>query len=181
MRSTTRFVALGLAGILLAACGHKDKDAPLAFVPADTPYVVANLDVLDDSTRAALLAQADAQLPSQVAQLNAAADRMAAKDPDGARLMHALAAEFSGKTVEAFAQSAGLDLKGHSALYGLGLAPVMRVELSDPGAFEGFIGRLETAYGKKLDVANVDKQSYRKYAFAASGTELIPARMISAR
>ena len=74
MRSTTRFVALGLAGILLAACGHKDKDAPLAFVPADTPYVVANLDVLDDSTRAALLAQADAQLPSQVAQLNAAAD-----------------------------------------------------------------------------------------------------------
>jgi hypothetical protein len=175
MRSTTRFVALGLAGITLVACGHKDKDAPLAFVPADTPYVVANLDVLDDSTRAALLAQADAQLPSQVAQLNAAADRMAAKDPDGARLMHALAAEFSGKTVEAFAQSAGLDLKGHSALYGLGLAPVMRFELSDPGAFEGFIGRLETAYGKKLDVANIGKQSYRKYAFAASGTELILA------
>jgi hypothetical protein len=175
MRSTTRFVALGLAGFMLAACGHKDKDAPLAFVPADTPYVVANLDVLDDSTRAALLVQADAQLPSQLAQLNAAADRMAAKDPDGARLMHALAAEFSGKTIETFAQGAGLDLKGHSAFYGLGLAPVLRFELSDPKAFEGFIGRLETAYGKKLDVASVEKQSYRKYAFAASGTELILA------
>lgn len=175
MRSTMRYAALGLAGIMLAACGHKNKDAPLAFVPADTPYVVANLEIMDDSARQALLAQADAQLPSNLAQLDAAADRLAAKDPDGARLLRALRAEFNGKTVETFAQSAGLDLKGHSALYGLGLAPVLRFELNDPQAFEGFISRLETAYGKKLDLANVDKQSYRKYAFASSGTEMILA------
>ena len=172
MRSTTRFIALGFAGVMLAACGHKDKDAPLAFVPADTPYVVANLDVLDDDTRKALLAQADAQLPSQLAQLNAAADQMAIKDPDGARLLRALGAEFNGKNVETFAQNAGLDVKGHWALYGMGLAPVLRFDLSDPKAFEGFIGRLETAYGKKLDVANIGGQSYRKYAFATSGTEV---------
>ena len=175
MRSTTRYVVLGLAGVMLAACGHKDKDAPLAFVPADTPYVVANLDVMDDRTRKAMLAQADAQLPSQLAQLDAAADRMAANDPDGARLLRALRAEFNGKTIETFAQGAGVDIKGHSAFYGLGLAPVLRLELADPKAFEGFIGRLETAYGKKLDVANVDKQSYRKYVSATSGTEMILA------
>lgn len=175
MRSTTRYIALGFAGVMLAACGHKDKDAPLAFVPADTPYVVANLDIMDDSTRTALLAQADAQLPSQLAQLDAAADRLAAKDPDGARLLRALRTEFNGKTIETFAQGAGLDLKGYSALYGLGLAPVLRFQLSDPKAFEGFISRLETAYGKKLDLANADKQSYRKYVFAASGTEMILA------
>ncbi|RAN80855.1 hypothetical protein B5P43_03260 [Bacillus sp. SRB_336] len=175
MRSTTRFIALGFAGVMLAACGHKDKDAPLAFVPADTPYVVANLDIMDDGTRAALLAQADAQLPSNLAQLDAAADRLAAKDPEGARLLRALRAEFNGKTVETFAQGIGLDLKGYSALYGLGLAPVLRFQLSDPKAFEGFIGRLEAAYGKKLDLANADKQSYRKYVFAASGTEMILA------
>jgi hypothetical protein len=136
---------------------------------------VANLDVLDDGTRIALLAQADAQLPSQLAQLNAVADRLAGKDPDGARLLRALSAEFTGKNIETFAQGAGLNLKGHSALYGLGLAPVMRFELSDPKAFEGFIGRLEAAYGKKLDIAKVGEQSYRKYAFAASGTEVILA------
>jgi len=175
MRSTTRFMALGLTSVLLAACGHKDKDAPLAFVPADTPYVVANLDVLDDDTRKALLAQADTQLPSQLTQLDAAADQMAKKDPDGARLMHALVAEFNGKTIETFAQNAGLDLKGYSALYGLGLAPVLRISLSDPKAFDGFVGRLETAYGKKLDVASIGAQSYRKYNFAASGTEAILA------
>jgi hypothetical protein len=175
MRSTTRFMALGLTSFVLAACGHKDKDAPLAFVPADTPYVVANLDVLDDDTRKALLTQADTQLPSQLAQLNATADQMAQKDPDGARLMHALVAEFNGKTIETFAQNAGLDLKGYSALYGLGLAPVLRIGLSDPKAFDGFIGRLETAYGKKLDIVNLGAQSYRKYTFAASGTQAIIA------
>lgn len=175
MRATTRYLAMGLASVLLAACSHKDKDAPLAFVPADTPYVVANLDVLDDSTRKALLAQADAQLPAQLAQMDAAADRLAEKDPDGARLLRALRTEFNGKTVEGFAQSAGLNLKGYSAFYGLGLAPVLRFQLSDPAAFEAFIGRLETAYGKKLEVAAEGKQSYRKYVSAKSGTELILA------
>ncbi|MEP6899964.1 MAG: hypothetical protein ABI870_15675 [Rhodanobacter sp.] len=175
MRSTTRFFALGFAGVLLAACGHKDKDAPLAFVPADTPYVIANLDVLDDDTRKAMLAQADSQLPSQLAQINSAADQLAKKDPDGARLLRALSAEFSGKTIETFSQNAGLDLKGYSAIYGIGLSPVMRFQLSDPAAFEGFLGRLETAYGKKLDVAKIGDQSYRKYVSAASGTQVILA------
>ncbi|MEO8777923.1 MAG: hypothetical protein ABI389_04545 [Rhodanobacter sp.] len=175
MRSFTRYLAMGLAGMMLAACAHKDKDAPLAFVPADTPYVVANLDVLSDSTRDALLAQANAQLPSQLAQVNAAADALAKTDPDSARLLHALAAEFNGKTVEGFAKSVGLDLKGYSAFYGLGLAPVMRFQLSDPAAFEAFVGRLETAYGKKFEVATEGKQPYRKYVSVKSGTELILA------
>ncbi|MGS0997902.1 hypothetical protein [Rhodanobacter sp. UC4451_H18] len=175
MRATTRYLAMGLTSVLLAACSHKDKDAPLAFVPADTPYVVANLDVLDDDTRKALLAQADAQLPSQLEQMDAAADRLAEKDPDGARLLRALRAEFNGKTVEGFAQSAGLDLKGYSALYGLGLAPVLRFQLADAAAFDAFVGRLETAYGKKFEVASEGKQSYRRYASTESGTEVILA------
>jgi hypothetical protein len=175
MRSTTRILALAFAGLLLAACGHKDKDAPLAFVPADTPYVVANLDVLDDDTRAALTAQANAQMPAEVAQLRAAADEMAAKDPDTANLLRAFAKELDGKTLESFAQGAGLDLKGYSALYGLGLAPVLRLQLADTDAFEAFVGRLEAAYGKKFEVVSVDKQSYRRHVSPATGTELILA------
>jgi hypothetical protein len=175
MRPTTRTLALALAGLLLAACGHKDKDAPLAFAPADTPYVVANLDVLDDDTRTALLGQADAQLPSELAQLRATADEMAARDPDSANLLRAFAKELDGQSIQSFAQNAGLDLKGYSALYGLGLAPVLRFQLSDTAAFEAFVGRLETAYGKKLDVASVGKQNYRRHVSAATGTELILA------
>ncbi|OOG38403.1 hypothetical protein B0E52_14255 [Rhodanobacter sp. C06] len=175
MQSRTRFIALGLACVALAACSHKDKNAPLAFVPADTPYVAANLDVLDDDTRQALLAQADLQLPSQVAQMEAFATREQANDPDAARLVRAFTAELKGKTIEAFAQANGFDLKGRFALYGEGMAPVLRFELTDPKAFEGFVGRLETAYGKRLDTATIGTQSYRRQLFPASGTELVLA------
>ena len=175
MRPMKRALALGVAGILLAACGHKDKDAPLAFVPADTPYVAANLDVLDDDTRAALFAQANAQLPAQVAQMKAAADELKAKDPDTANLLRAFAGEFDGKTVEQFAQNAGLDVKGYSAFYGLGLAPVARFQLSDAAAFDAFVGRLETAYGKKLDTAKLGDVSYRRHVSTEAGTEVILA------
>ncbi|MEP7185869.1 MAG: hypothetical protein ABI767_08525 [Rhodanobacter sp.] len=175
MRSTTRYIALGLASVLLAACGQKDKDAPLAFVPADTPYVIANLEVPDDATRKAMLAQADSQLPAQLVQLKDLATRVEKKDPDGARLLRAFAAEFKGGNLEAVAQSDGIDLKGHMALYGLGLAPVARMQLTDPKAFEAFIGRLETAYGKKLEIEKIGEQRYRRYVSAGSGTEGILA------
>ena len=175
MQSRTRFIALGLACVALAACSHKDKNAPLAFVPADTPYVAANLAVLDDATRGALLEQADLQLPSQVAQMEAFATREQANDPDAARLVRAFTAELKGKTIEAFAQANGFDLKGRFALYGEGMAPVLRFELTDPKAFEGFVGRLETAYGKQLDTATIGTQNYRKQLFPASGTELVLA------
>ena len=175
MRLTTRLITLAFAGVLLAACARKDKNAPLAFVPADTPYVIANLDVLDSSTRKTLLAQADAQLPSQVARLNAIAERMQDHDPDGARLLLTLAGEFKGKTIEAFAQNAGFNLEGHSALFGLDLAPVARIALSDAKAFDGFVSGLERAYGKKLDVLQEGKQSYRTHVFVASGTQLLIA------
>jgi hypothetical protein len=177
MRSTTRIAALGLAGLLLAACHHKDKDAPLAFVPADTPYVVANLDVLDDDTRKAMLAQADAQLPSELTQLRSAADEMAEKDPDLSRLLKAVIAELDGKTIEAFAQNAGLNIKGRSAVYGLGLSPVARFELVDPKAFDAFIGRLEAAYGKPFDTATVGGQSYRKHVAADAGVQIVMAEV----
>ncbi|WP_114238656.1 hypothetical protein [Dyella sp. C9] len=175
MRSTTRIVALGLAGVLLAACHHKDKDAPLAFVPADTPYVVANLDVLDDDTRKALLAQADAQLPSELTQLRATADDLAEKDPDASRLLKALIAELDGKTIESFAQNAGLNIKGHSAFYGLGLSPVVRFELVDPNAFEAFVGRLEAAYGKPFEKATLGNLNYRRHVAADVGVQVVLA------
>lgn len=175
MRSTPRYIVLGFASILLVACGHKDKDAPLAFVPADTPYVIANLDVPDNATRQAMFAQADRQLPAQLGQMEDLAQRIQANDPDGARLLRAFAAEFKGKSFEAVATHDGIDVKGHAAIYGLGLAPVVRIELTDTKAFEAFLGRLETAYGKKLDVAHAGEQSYRRYISLTSGTQAILA------
>ncbi|MGO4702721.1 hypothetical protein [Dyella sp. 2RAB6] len=175
MRVSKRYLALAVAGVLLAACGHKDKDAPLAFVPADTPYVVANLEVLDEDTRKALITQADAQMPGQLAQLKGAVEDLQEKDADSANLLKAVIAELDGKSIETFAQNVGINMKGHSAIYGLGLAPVARFELADPKAFDAFVGRLETAYGKKLDTATEGGVTYRKHASAESGSEVILA------
>src|SRR5450432_3479781 len=46
MRRIHCFALLALSASLLAACGKSQNsaDAPLAFVPADTPYAYANLE-----------------------------------------------------------------------------------------------------------------------------------------
>ncbi|WP_448110066.1 hypothetical protein [Luteibacter jiangsuensis] len=176
MRPTKRLIALGLASVLLAACGHKDKDAPLAFVPADTPYVLANLDKLDDDAYEALLTQANAELPGEVAQMKSLAQDLESKgNAEAARLLKAFAAEFDGKTAEAALKNMGLDVKTGSAIYGLGLSPVVRVALADPTAWDAFVGRLEAAYGKKLDTADAGGQAYRHVTLADSGVQLIIA------
>lgn len=176
MRPTKRLIALGLASVLLAACGHKDKDAPLAFVPADTPYVLANLDKLDDDAYDALLTQANAELPGEVAQMKSLAQDLEGKgNAEASRLLNAFAAEFDGRTAEAALKNMGLDVKTGSAIYGLGLSPVARVALADPSAWDAFVGRLETAYGKKLDTADAGGQAYRHVTLADSGVQLIIA------
>ncbi|HEY4092789.1 MAG TPA: hypothetical protein VGN46_14845 [Luteibacter sp.] len=176
MRPTKRLLALGVASVLLAACGHKDKDAPLAFVPADTPYVVASLDKLDDDTYEAVLAQLNTEAPGQVAQLKSYAEEFEAKgNADAARLLRALVAELDGKNAETVLKNVGVDLKTGSAIYGVGLSPVARAALADPAAWNAFVGRLETAYGKKLDTADAGGQAYRHVALGDTGTQLIIA------
>jgi hypothetical protein len=176
MRPTKRLLALGVASVLLAACGHKDKDAPLAFVPADTPYVVASLDKLDDDAYQAVLAQLNQEAPGQVAQMKSYAQEFDAKgNADAARLLRALVAEMDGKNAETIVKNLGVDLKTGSAIYGVGLSPVLRASLADPSAWDAFVGRIETAYGKKLDTADAGGQAYRHVALGDSGTQLIIA------
>ncbi|RUL76875.1 hypothetical protein [Dyella choica] len=175
MRRPKRVLALAFSGLLLAACSHKDKDAPLAFVPADTPYVMANLDVLDDRTRQAILAQVDAEMPAQVAQMKSQADQLVDKDPDMAKYLRTVAAEFDGKTAAQVIQETGVDPKGYMAFYGLGLSPVLRLELADAKAFEGFVAKLQNDYGKKFDAVTLGTQSYQRYVAPASHVQFIIA------
>jgi hypothetical protein len=175
MRTTKRVLALALSGLMLAACSHKDKDAPLAFVPADTPYVIANLDVLNDSTREAILAQVDAEIPAQVAQMKAQADLMQATDPDMAKYLRTVASEFDGKSSAQVIQETGIDAKGYAAFYGLGLSPVLRLQLADVNAFQAFVTKIQSDYGKKFDVVTLGTQSYQRYVAPASHLQFLIA------
>jgi hypothetical protein len=176
MQRTIRALALCCGLLAVAACSHKDKNAPLAFAPVDTPYLIANLEPLDDATQAALMDQAGAQLPATVAQLRQTADRLqAAHKPDLAGLMRALAAEYDGKTAQQVAADSGIDSKGRMALFGIGLSPVLRADLADPARFKAFIGRLEHGYGHTLVDATLDKQAYRHLRLDALPLQVVIA------
>lgn len=166
MKRNLRIIAFVLAVGALAACSHKNANAPLSYVPADTPFLVANLKPMDADTQEAMLKQANAQIPLQMAQLKQMAGKLEGDNhPKAAAVLRTLAAEYDGRTVQQAMTHMGLDKHGLMAFYGIGLSPVARVQLSDPKAFEAFIGRLEKAAGMQLENASLDGTAYRQAVF----------------
>jgi hypothetical protein len=145
--------------------GHSvtiDADHPLAFVPADTPFVFANLEAMPQATVEAFLQQSDPALQIWRSQFDLLDARLGADDANarGVNWLRAIGAEFKGKTLQQSIASLGLDLRGHTAFYGIGLVPVARLTLADPDAFRGFIARLEAGAGEKIPTGKVDDVDY---------------------
>src|SRR5436305_3495494 len=66
------------------------------------------------------------------------------------------------------------------AFYGVGLAPVLRIELGDPAAFRAEIANIEQKVGEKLAVATTGNQEYWQFgdadavvAIAIQGSHLV--------
>ncbi|MCE5234299.1 MAG: hypothetical protein ABFC67_00930 [Mizugakiibacter sp.] len=150
-------VALALA---LAGCKHRDPNAPLAFVPADTPYVFANADPLPEAVLQAYEQHMPTLWKAQFGGFGQLADALREKDPDTARALDAVGAEIGNLDTPQKWRQAGVDTRGHYAFYGVGLAPVARVELADAAAFRALVGRIEQRMGRKLAVGTLDGQSY---------------------
>lgn len=159
------FQCLALGGLLLAlaACSHKTSNAPLAFVPADTPYVLANLKPLDSDTQAAMLDAFNKQFQSNLAQMNMLTSMLDADDDAHTiGLLHAIISEYDGvETVQQLAAKEGVDLRGLGAFYGVGLSPVLRLPLTDPAKFSALVGRLQKGSGQPLEQATAGKLDYQ--------------------
>jgi hypothetical protein len=158
-----------LAGMLaLAGCGSKtDSDAPLAFVPADTPYVIANTEPMPDATVAHFAQQMKVVWPIMfdsidhgLIEIDKALDEGKKSDADstGAKVMHALLDEFRERDTPEKWQQIGMGPKVRSAIYGIGLLPVVRFELADADAFRAMIARIEQKIGAKLPIAKIGTQ-----------------------
>ncbi len=163
-----RQLCLGIAAALvLAACG-KDQaaapDSPLGFVPANTPYLFANLEPMPGDVTEAWMKRFESIGDLYTEILNDAASKLSAEKPDATetKVMLALMEEMKGKFNTAGLESIGFSVNPtpRFAAYGIGLVPVMRAELKDAAAFEAFIGRVETRVGKQLDRGKVGEQSY---------------------
>jgi predicted small lipoprotein YifL len=161
----TRFPrsALLVALLALTACGKKaDDNAPLAFVPADTPYVLANSESLPDATIAAWAKQMQHVWPVVIGMY----EKMLSDIPSGddgsvegvKRVVRAVLDEVKSRDTPAKWAEVGLGTKSLGAFYGVGLVPVIRVELSDADAFRAMVARIETNSGAKLGTARLGDQ-----------------------
>lgn len=154
-------------------------DALLDFIPADTPYVMATLEPMPADASAQAWAQSRAFLQAYREMFREMRGKLdAAGDPDAARVtdfIDSLEQEFADKTPAEAIAHLGFAPGGLGALYGVGLVPVVRVQLSEPDSLRGFIERMQQAAGVKLEVGQIDQHSYW-----ISPTAEVPVQMLMA-
>lgn len=154
-------LAVACAVLGLAACGKKaDTSDPLAFIPADTPYVVANVEPLPEATVQVFAAQMKVFWPVMFEQFAPVVTELE-KDPkhaDAARVVRALYDELAPRDTPEKLAEIGLGMKVRSAFYGVGLIPVLRVELADADAFRAAVARVEAKSGAKLGTGRIGDQ-----------------------
>lgn len=133
-------------------------------IPADSPYVFAAIKpvpfdlvskpILEsygatmDSTRRIFASEIDAQDPQYVSK--------------GAKVMLAVLDELDGKLTREGLGSLGIAVEGLSAFYGIGIYPVMRMDLADGAKFEKMLARVEGKVGEKLPTRTFRGVTYRE-------------------
>jgi hypothetical protein len=154
LRLTT--IAL-LAMLTLGACGKHEESTVaatsaaaselLSYVPADTPYLFANLEPVPEDVIDKFLTRLQPVLDSMQSQLSIARAGMDSaqneyEDDPGARFAHAFLLELDGKLSRSGLESMGFDLRAEKVVYGLGAFPVIRLGLSDSTALRATILRV---------------------------------------
>ncbi|HTD29143.1 MAG TPA: hypothetical protein VK660_07100 [Xanthomonadaceae bacterium] len=100
------------------------------------------------------------------------------------KLINAVKTEVAGKDVKGLMDLTGVNMQAHAAFYGIGLVPVLRVELAKPDNLRATIGRIETTSGSKLATGKVGNLDYwvvhggaadpkLEGVFAISGKQLV--------
>ena len=188
--SFLRLTIITLTALLtLAACGRDDESVTvaesaavnelLAYVPADTPYVFANLEPVPDEVLDSFLERMQPVLDSMQLQLSKtrneleSGQQLNAGDP-GARLAHALIQEIDGKVSRAGLETLGIDLRSKKVVYGHGAFPVIRLGLSEPQVLRATIQRV-------LDNAGISapEQDFQGVSYWRLGDEGAPADPVS--
>ena len=142
-------------------------DSLLQYVPADSPYVLANVAPLPDDVLDALEPKIDRILQSYEVMLQEiVAMAMQTSDDEGgdsqnAEKVVAVIGELSSLMSLDGLRGAGFERESASVLYGNGLLPVLRIEVSDGALFEAALSRIEESSGEKMDVATIGGNSVR--------------------
>jgi hypothetical protein len=157
-----RFVSLVIAAAALGACGksQNNADTPLAFVPADTPYVYANLEPTPKAVTDHWSSRMQEYWPALFGVYNDLLTNSNKLSEHDRRIATALLDEL--KTHDSWDKLRAIGIKPdmRMAFYGVGMTPVLRIELGDQAAFKAEVERIEAAAGEKLAVAKTGAQEY---------------------
>ena len=167
-----------VAAFVVSACDKEKEPAPAAsvlssndtvlqYVPADTPYVLASIESPPDELMDKLEPRIDEILRAYQTVLR---EMIAAKQQElpeeerespEAQKLAAVVDELAGLLSMEGLRGAGLGREATGALYGNGLLPVIRFDLTDGALFDAAISRIEDKAGQKMPVAALEGGGYR--------------------
>ncbi len=160
--------------LLLVACNkgpdinvnvNANTNPLLAFAPADTPYVFAALEPAPEEITDAYIARTQPLLDvieKKLAQFQA--EVAAGEHEQAAKLVAAVGDELGGKISVNSLEKLGISIQAHHAVYGMGIFPVIRLELKDAKALRTAITRVETKMGFKLPSKDFNGTAYWRVA-----------------
>ena len=171
-------LVVGALCVGLAACSSKDDETPqqglaaigqadevLKFVPADTPFAFASLAAMPDDVLDKLEANSDSMFSAYETVIKETLKTMAAEgeledDEDSAKVI-ALLGELTGMMRSDRLREAGVPRSPRTAIYGVGMLPVVRMGLADTDAFDAKMTELAEKVDAEFSTGNVDGQAYR--------------------
>jgi hypothetical protein len=154
-----RVLGLALASLVLSACGQKGPPAdPLAYVPADTPYVLVNPKGTPKAVTAAWMGIYGSSLSDLYAELPNDPSMLQIPGELGTWMRAILPEAANFVNVEGFARL-GLKAEARYVLYGHGILPVYRFELEDAAKLGEMVKRIESRAGKTIPTRKIDEHT----------------------
>lgn len=170
MNLTRTSLSLAFAAGLVMACSPSGDVATdgatnplLAHVPANTPYVFANIEPTSPAVTDAYLARMAPlfeALQSALDDIEVEVKLNPDADEEALGWFLAVYEELSGNMNRAGFEAMGLSLESHQAVYGNGLFPVVRLGLKDAQAFRATVERIESRAGVSAEEHQFNGQGY---------------------
>lgn len=157
-------VTPGISGLQAATPVQAASGSLLEYIPADTPYVFTNLEPLPESVLAKIRNSTGSFWEAYREIMRAAIEEEAKKAKEKGEEVDPRLTEMADFFMDYLSwdglESLGVGFKGHMAIYGVSLLPVVRWELEDPDAFRAALARFEERLGKSAPTGNLEGQDY---------------------
>ncbi|MBS0581474.1 MAG: hypothetical protein JSS42_00040 [Proteobacteria bacterium] len=182
MNKAARYAVLALSAAILGACAKPQPgtDQPLAYAPADTPYAWANLEPQPQAMTDWSQRQLQAVMPIVIDLYDGLLKQQKALGERETKILAAVLDELRGRDTFAKLRELGYKPDARVAIYGVGLVPVLRLDLGDAAAFKAMIARVEGKVGEKIPTGKTGAQEYWQFgdkdvqvAVAVQGSQLV--------